>query len=72
MTTMDELKHAFPIKLWILEVVQSQYDYKQEITQLDEVSRDVLNIFLLKPIKIGIVSDAYIQRVHKDSRLGYN
>ena len=66
MTTMDELKHAFHIKLWILEVEQSQDDNKQEITQVDEVSRDIVNIFLVKPIELALVSSAYIHRVHKD------
>jgi hypothetical protein len=62
---MDELNQAVPSKLRIIEVELSQDDNKQEISHLSEVNKDVLNSYLVKPVKLDTMIDAYLKRMDK-------
>lgn len=66
MPVMEELSQAAPSKLRVADVDQKRDTSTELIRQLTEVNKDVLNSFLVSPIRLATLSDDYVQQLGKD------
>ena len=66
MVEMDELNQVVPSQIHIFEIEKILDQSKESIDPLSENSKDILNKFMTVPSKPATLTDAYVQRVHKD------
>lgn len=66
MPVMEELSQAVPSKLRVADVDQKRDTSTKLIKQLTEINKDVLNSFLVSPIRLATLSDDYVQWLGKD------
>jgi hypothetical protein len=65
METMTRLDEAGLSELKLKNVIEDKHFSKDEISMIEEVREDILNRYLVNPIKLTTAINSYVKRIEK-------
>jgi hypothetical protein len=66
METIAWLDKAGPSELKLKNVIEDRDARKDEIIQIKEVNKDILNKYLVNPIRLTTSNNSYVKRIEKE------